>query len=78
MHMGMSLHLPVQAHADRLEGGAQNPLCKELARLYSIAVDYPKTGEPANLRKENWPEMYPDFMQHQGRFREFDATSLGS
>jgi RNA-dependent RNA polymerase len=35
----------------------------DLARLHSVAVDFPKTGAPAIMTKDLRPAMYPDFME---------------
>ena len=50
------------AFADRLEEGVRDPACKSLAKLFSLAVDFPKTGFVARLPKEVRIEKYPDFM----------------
>ena len=39
-----------------------NP-CIELAKLFSIAVDFPKTGVPAEIPHEPHDKEYPDFME---------------
>lgn len=45
--------------ADQLDEGIKDPKCLELARLHSMAVDYAKTGVPAevpaDLRVKQWP-----------------------
>lgn len=45
--------------ADRQPDGVKDPICLELARLHSMAVDYAKTGVPAkfpkSLRVQSWP-----------------------
>ena len=33
------------ALADSSEDGVRNPMCIELAKIFSLAVDFPKTGE---------------------------------
>ena len=35
----------------------------ELAKLFSIAVDFPKTGVPAEIPHEPHDKEYPDFME---------------
>ncbi|KAI3730498.1 hypothetical protein L1987_61668 [Smallanthus sonchifolius] len=37
--------------------------CVELAKLFSIAVDFPKTGVPAEIPSNLRPKEYPDFME---------------
>lgn len=53
------------AHADASPDGARDPRCLELARLHSLAVDYPKTGVPAVLGLELRPKSFPDFMENK-------------
>lgn len=50
------------ALADQNEDMARHPKCIELARLSSVAVDFPKTGEAAVIPRELRPQRYPDFM----------------
>ena len=50
------------AFADQLEAGVRDPVCKALAKLFSYAVDFPKTGYVARVPKEVRIEKYPDFM----------------
>lgn len=49
--------------ADRGELKAESPECLQLAELFSIAVDYPKTGIPAQIPQSLWVSEYPDFME---------------
>jgi RNA-dependent RNA polymerase len=37
--------------------------CIELAKLFSIAVDFPKTGVPAVIPHNLHVKEYPDFME---------------
>ncbi|KAE9452333.1 hypothetical protein C3L33_15759, partial [Rhododendron williamsianum] len=37
--------------------------CLRLAKLYSIAVDFPKTGVPAEIPRDLRVQDYPDFME---------------
>ncbi|KAM0268406.1 hypothetical protein ACHAQH_009987 [Verticillium albo-atrum] len=50
------------ANADYLEGGAMHPKCLELAKLHSKAVDYVKSGDPAELGRELRARKWPHFM----------------
>lgn len=50
-------------HADKSLAKARDPKCLELAKLLSIAVDFPKTGVPAVMPTNLRPEEYPDFME---------------
>ncbi|OAA43395.1 RNA-directed RNA polymerase (Sad-1) [Beauveria brongniartii RCEF 3172] len=50
------------AHADGL--GLNHPTCLQLAKLHSQAVDYLKTGVPAEWNKARYqPRKWPHFMQ---------------
>lgn len=50
--------------ADRSPSGVRDPDCIKLSELASIAVDFPKTGIPANIRGAPYTNtrMKPDFM----------------
>ncbi|CAO3579322.1 unnamed protein product [Absidia cylindrospora] len=50
------------ATADQSENGAMDANCLSLARLHSMAVDFPKTGNPATMEKNLRIDRYPDFM----------------
>jgi RNA-dependent RNA polymerase len=61
-----SLGIIANAHtvfADRESRKAMSPPCIELAKLFSIAVDFPKTGVPAVIPPELYAKEYPDFME---------------
>ncbi|KAJ4846078.1 hypothetical protein Tsubulata_027402 [Turnera subulata] len=61
-----SLGIICHAHtvfADRKPNMAMSKECKELARLASIAVDFPKTGVPAKIPQHLRVREYPDFME---------------
>lgn len=60
------------AFVDQLADGVRDPACMALARLFSLAVDFPKTGFVASIPKEVRIEKYPDFMQ------KFDKPSYAS
>ncbi|KAG0621598.1 hypothetical protein M758_3G033400 [Ceratodon purpureus] len=50
-------------HADSQPAMARSIECRELAKLVSIAVDFPKTGVPAIIPQNLRPRKYPDFME---------------
>eukprot|EP00966_Prymnesium_polylepis_P135889 3140328-Prymnesium_polylepis.3 len=60
-HLGMiaNTHL---ATADLATDGAKDSKCIRLAELHSQAVDFPKTGVPAQFPRELRLKSFPDFM----------------
>ncbi|KAL8141969.1 hypothetical protein V2J09_015001 [Rumex salicifolius] len=50
-------------HADREPEKAMSSKCLELADLHSMAVDFAKTGAPAEMPRSLKPREYPDFME---------------
>ncbi|CAN6478993.1 unnamed protein product [Victoria cruziana] len=61
-----SLGIISNAHtvfADREPMKAFSPPCIELAKLFSVAVDFPKTGVPAVIPSHLRVGEYPDFME---------------
>ncbi|XP_042500578.1 probable RNA-dependent RNA polymerase 1 [Macadamia integrifolia] len=61
-----SLGIIANAHtvfADREPSMARSDNCIELAKLFSIAVDFPKTGVPAEIPDHLRVKEYPDFME---------------
>ncbi|KAJ1418366.1 RNA-dependent RNA polymerase, eukaryotic-type [Sesbania bispinosa] len=61
-----SLGIIANAHtvfADREPLKAMSEPCIELAKLFSIAVDFPKTGVPAVIPPNLYVKEYPDFME---------------
>ncbi|KAJ9708546.1 hypothetical protein PVL29_000538 [Vitis rotundifolia] len=61
-----SLGIIANAHtvfADKECDKALCPPCKELAKLFSIALDFPKTGVPAEIPRHLHVKEYPDFME---------------
>ncbi|XP_007036161.2 PREDICTED: RNA-dependent RNA polymerase 2 [Theobroma cacao] len=50
-------------HADREPDKARSEKCLELATLHSMAVDFAKTGAPAEMPRSLKPREFPDFMQ---------------
>ncbi|CAG8951837.1 hypothetical protein HYFRA_00005641 [Hymenoscyphus fraxineus] len=63
-----SIALAHQAQSDNL--GVKNPTCIELAELHSKAVDYVKTGYPAEMPKRLKPRKWPHFMESRHRPKE--------
>ncbi|KAM3064956.1 hypothetical protein ACMFMG_011216 [Clarireedia jacksonii] len=60
--------LPTIAHAhlasaDYLTRGVKDPKCLELAELHSKAVDYVKTGQPAQMPRRLRVQKWPHFME---------------
>ncbi|ONK67125.1 uncharacterized protein A4U43_C06F15970 [Asparagus officinalis] len=49
--------------ADKEPLKAESQECIELAKLFSIAVDFPKTGVPAEIPPHLHVKEYPDFME---------------
>ncbi|XP_073020164.1 probable RNA-dependent RNA polymerase 1 isoform X1 [Primulina eburnea] len=61
-----SLGIIANAHtvfADKEPVMAMSNSCIQLAKLFSIAVDFPKTGVPAEIPPELRVREYPDFME---------------
>jgi RNA-dependent RNA polymerase len=50
-------------HADRNPLKARSPECLQLAALHSMAVDFAKSGAPAEMPQALRPREYPDFME---------------
>ncbi|XVE84716.1 hypothetical protein DITRI_Ditri17bG0035700 [Diplodiscus trichospermus] len=50
-------------HADREPDKARSENCLALATLHSMAVDFAKTGAPAEMPRALKPREFPDFMQ---------------
>ncbi|KAF5191591.1 RNA-dependent RNA polymerase, partial [Thalictrum thalictroides] len=60
-----SLGIIANAHtafADKERNMAESDACIKLARLFSIAVDFNKTGVPAVIPPDLYVKLYPDFM----------------
>lgn len=49
--------------ADREPNKARSQKCLELANLHSMAVDFAKTGAPAEMPRALKPKEFPDFME---------------
>ncbi|KAK9108004.1 hypothetical protein Syun_024015 [Stephania yunnanensis] len=54
-------------HADRSPERARSPECIRLANLHSMAVDFAKTGAPAEMPRVLRPKEYPDFMERENK-----------
>ena len=65
------------ANADLHPLGVKSPVCIELAMQASIAVDYPKTGVPAEKQREWMPQSYPDFMKKSDKVSHMSQKVLG-
>ena len=52
--------------SDRFPEGVRNAACTTLARIFSLAVDFPKTGFMAQLPSAAKIDAYPDFMGKKG------------
>ncbi|KAL3502038.1 hypothetical protein ACH5RR_036487 [Cinchona calisaya] len=65
-----SLGIIANAHtvfADQEPMKAMSEPCLGLARLFSIAIDFPKTAVPAEIPSHLRVEEYPDFMEKPGK-----------
>jgi RNA-dependent RNA polymerase len=63
--------------ADYSPEKAFNEKCLKLAELHSVAVDYPKTGVPANMAGDLRPPFYPNFMHKRDRVQYESQSILG-
>ncbi|XP_057854773.1 probable RNA-dependent RNA polymerase 1 [Cryptomeria japonica] len=54
-------------YADQEPNMARSEICLELAQLFSTAVDFPKTGTPAQIPASLTPKEYPDFMEKEDK-----------
>ncbi|GKU18479.1 unnamed protein product [Fusarium langsethiae] len=62
------------AFSDEL--GPKSRKCLELAELHSKAVDYPKTGEPAILRRDQQPHRWPHFLEKKNLYHSNKALGV--
>ncbi|MQM03460.1 hypothetical protein Taro_036243 [Colocasia esculenta] len=62
--------------ADREEKKAESSACLELARLFSIAVDFPKTGVSARIPPHLQVKEYPDFMERQQDRETYESQGV--
>lgn len=65
------------AWADFLDEGIRHEKCLDLARLHSKAVDYPKSGQPAQMPKSLNAKQWPHFMEKKGRSSYKSHKALG-
>uniref|UniRef100_A0A0V0IZ53 RNA-dependent RNA polymerase n=2 Tax=Solanum TaxID=4107 RepID=A0A0V0IZ53_SOLCH len=75
-----SLGIIANAHvvfADREPDMAMSDPCKKLAELFSIAVDFPKTGVPAEIPSQLRPKEYPDFMDKPDKTTYISERVIG-
>ncbi|XP_064986521.1 probable RNA-dependent RNA polymerase 1 [Musa acuminata AAA Group] len=75
-----SLGIIANAHtvfADRAREKAESMECIELAKLFSIAVDFPKTGVPAEIPPRLYVKEYPDFMEKLDRVSYVSKGVIG-
>ncbi|PHH80563.1 hypothetical protein CDD82_1668 [Ophiocordyceps australis] len=56
--------------------GPKSPNCLKLAELHSQAVDYPKTGEPAELPSKLMPKRWPHFMEKKNSYQSKKALGV--
>lgn len=68
-----------RAFADRLEhaGGVKNATCLRLAQLHSRAVDFMKTGVPAEPEEDLYPKKYPHWMNKPAHLQYRSKAVLG-
>jgi hypothetical protein len=57
---------------------ARSHKCIELARLFSVAVDFPKTGVPAIIPSYLRPKDYPDFMEKEDKVTYKSQCVIGT
>lgn len=64
-------------HADREPEKALSSKCLQLATLHSMAVDFAKTGAPAEMPRDLRPREFPDFMARWDRPMYISQGPLG-
>ncbi|VAH90355.1 unnamed protein product [Triticum turgidum subsp. durum] len=64
-------------HADRHPMKARSPECLQLAALHSMAVDFAKSGAPAEMPRSLRPKEYPDFMERWDKPTYISDGALG-
>ncbi|KAL3835176.1 hypothetical protein ACJIZ3_009912 [Penstemon smallii] len=64
-------------HADREPDKALSSKCLELASLHSMAVDFAKSGAPAEMPRSLKPREFPDFMERWEKPMYISQNALG-
>ncbi|CAH9108035.1 unnamed protein product [Cuscuta epithymum] len=64
-------------HADREPQKALSPKCLQLATLHSMAVDFAKTGAPAEMPMYLKPREFPDFLERWEKPMYISENVLG-
>lgn len=64
-------------HADREPEKAMSKKCLALSELHSMAVDFAKTGNPAEMPRALKPREFPDFMERVGKPMYVSKGPLG-
>ncbi|XP_051136633.1 RNA-dependent RNA polymerase 2 [Andrographis paniculata] len=64
-------------HAGREPDKALSPKCLELATLHSMAVDFAKTGAPAEMPRSLKPREFPDFLERWEKPMYISLDPLG-
>ncbi|GLJ27326.1 hypothetical protein SUGI_0536330 [Cryptomeria japonica] len=64
-------------YADKEPTKARSQRCQLLARLHSEAVNFPKTGIPAEMPLSLFPKEYPDFMEKEDKPMYISTGILG-
>jgi len=75
-YLGRIAHAHLAA-ADYLDQGIQSSQCLRLVNLHSVAVDYPKTGVPAEMPRDLERDRWPHFMEKKGRRTYTSRKVLG-
>ncbi|KAF8005973.1 hypothetical protein BT93_K0299 [Corymbia citriodora subsp. variegata] len=65
-------------HADRELEKARSEKCLQLATLHSMAVDFAKTGAPAEMPRVLKPREFPDFMERVDKPMYTSTSVLGN
>ncbi|KAI6794009.1 RdRP-domain-containing protein [Hortaea werneckii] len=64
-------------HADGSDDGVKDPKCLELAQLHSLAVDYAKTGKPAEFPRRLRVRRYPHWAEPGKKLTYHSKKVLG-
>ncbi|KAL0691180.1 hypothetical protein Bca4012_090859 [Brassica carinata] len=63
--------------ADKEGEKAGSKQCLELAKMFSAAVDFPKTGVEVKIPSHLYVKEYPDFMENQNKLAYKSKTVIG-